>query len=105
MAVAAIVRFAMPEDKTRETATAKFEASAPLYRGVPDLIRKYYVLSEGGRTGGAVYLFDSREDAECLYDAAWRAGNCERLGAEPSNEYFKSQVIVDNDAGATSTAA
>ena len=88
MAVTAIVRFALPEGKTREAATAAFEASAPLYRGVQGLIRKYYLLSEDGRTGGGVYLFNSREDAERLYDAAWRAGIRERLGAEPSIEYF-----------------
>ena len=88
MAITAIVRFALPEGKTRESATAAFEASAPLYRGVQGLIRKYYLLSEDGRTGGGVYLFNSREDAERLYDAAWRAGIRERLGAEPSIEYF-----------------
>ena len=33
------------------------------------------------------------------------AGRCERLGAEPSIEYFESPVIGDNDAGAISTAA
>ena len=45
MAITAIVRFALPEGKTRESATAAFEASAPLYRGVQGLIRKYYLLS------------------------------------------------------------
>lgn len=88
MAVTAIVRFALPEDRTREAATAAFEASAPLYRDVEGLIRKYYLLSGDGRTGGGVYLFKSREDAERLYDEAWRAGIRERLGAEPSIEYF-----------------
>ena len=105
MAVTAIVRFALPEDKTREAATAAFEASAPLYRDVVGLIRKYYLLSEDGRTGGGVYLFNSREDAERLYDEAWRAGIRERLGVEPSIEYFESPVIVDNDTGAISTKA
>ena len=81
MAVTAIVRFALPEDKTRAAAKAAFEASAPLYQGVQGLIRKYHLLSEDGRTGGGVYLFESREDAERLYDAAWRAGIRERLGA------------------------
>ena len=81
MAVTAIVRFALPEGKTRAAAKAAFEASAPLYRSVPGLIRKYYLLSEDSRTGGGVYLFDSREDGERLYDAAWRAGIQERLGA------------------------
>ena len=84
---------------------AAFEASAPLYQGVQGLIRKYYLLSEDGRTGGGVYLFESREDAERLYDAAWRAGIRARLGAEPSIEYFESPVIVDNEVGAISSAA
>lgn len=99
------IRFALPESKTREAAAVAFEASAPLYWGVPDLVRKYYLLSEDGRTGGGVYLFDSREDAERLYDAAWRASIRERLGAEPSIEYFDSPVIIDNDASAISAAA
>ncbi len=105
MAITAIVRFALGEDRTREAARAAFEVSAPLYRDVQGLIRKYYLLSEDGRTGGGVYLFKTREDAERLYDAAWRAGIRERLGAEPSIEYFETPVIVDNDAGAIATGA
>ncbi len=105
MPVTAIVRFTLPEGKTHEEVAAAFEKSAPLYRGVRGLVRKYYLLSEDVRTGGGVYLFDSREDAERLYDDAWRAGLRERLGVEPTIEYFDSPVIVDNDAGAISTAA
>ena len=105
MAVTAIVRFAMPEGKSRDELRAAFEASAPLYQDVKGLVRKYYLLSEDGREGGGVYLFDSREDAERLYDDAWRAGIRERLGAEPSVEYFESPVIVDNTLGSISSAA
>ena len=54
MAVTAIVRFALPEYKARDAAKAAFEASAPLYRSVPGLIRKYCLLSEDDRTGGGV---------------------------------------------------
>ena len=50
MAVTAIVRFALPEGKTREAATAAFEASAPLYRGVQGLIRKRAYPFEPGLT-------------------------------------------------------
>lgn len=105
MAVTAIVRFALPDHMTPEAARAAFEKSAPLYRGVQGLARKYYLLSEDGKTGGGVYLFDSREDAERLYDESWRAGIRERLGAEPTIEYYESPVIVDNHQGAISTAA
>lgn len=105
MAVTAIVRFTLPEGTTREEVTAAFEKSAPLYRDVQGLTRKYYLVSEDGRTGGGVYLFESRADAERLYDDAWRAGLRERLGVEPRVEYFDSPVIVDNEAGSISTAS
>ena len=104
MAVTAIVRFTLPEGKTHEEMAAAFEHSAPLYRDVPGLVRKYYLVSDDVRTGGGVYLFESREDAERLYDDAWRAGLRERLGVEPTVEYFTSPVIVDNEIGAISTA-
>ena len=105
MAVTAIVRIPLSADMTREAAKAAYEASAPRYRGVRGLVRKYYLFSEDGRTGGGVYLFESREDAERLYDDAWKASIRERYGVEPSIEYFESPVIVDNDAGAISVAA
>ena len=105
MAVTVIVRFTFPEPKSPEAAKAAFEASRAALQGRAGPVRKYYLLSEDGRTGGGVYLFDSRADADRLYDDAWRAGIRERLGAEPSIEYFESPVIVDNDAGAISSAA
>jgi len=105
MTVTAIVRFPLSEGMTREAARAAYEASAPRYRSVRGLVRKYYLFSEDGRTGGGVYLFHSREDAERLYDDAWKAGIRERYGVEPSIEYFESPVIVDNSADAASAAA
>lgn len=45
MAVTAIVRFTLPEGKTQEDMAAAYERSAPLYRDVPGLVRKYYLLS------------------------------------------------------------
>ena len=105
MAVTAIVRIPLSDGMTREAARAAFEASAPRYRGIQGLVRKYYLFSEEGRTGGGVYLFDSREDAERLYDDAWKANIRERYGADPSIEIFESPVIVDNDVGAISVAA
>lgn len=105
MAITAIVRFTLPEGKTREEAVAAFEKSAPLYRDVQGLTRKYYLVSEDGRAGGGVYLFESRADADRLYDDAWRAGLRERLGVEPRVEYFDSPVIVDNETGSISTAS
>jgi hypothetical protein len=45
--ITAIVRFRLPEGTTRDDAKAMFEKSAPNYRGVPGLVRKYYLFSSG----------------------------------------------------------
>ena len=105
MTVTAIVRIPLAAGMTREAATAAYEASAPRYRGIKGLVRKYYLFSEEAQTGGGVYVFESRADAERLYDDAWKANIRERYGAEPSIEMFESPVVVDNDAGAISVAA
>ena len=44
--ITAIVRFRLPEGTTRDNAKAMFEKSAPNYRGVPGLVRKYYLYGD-----------------------------------------------------------
>lgn len=94
--ITAIVRFKLPENVTLDAATKLFEGSAPKYRGLPGLVRKYYLYGEG--QGGGVYLWESRADAEKVYTAEWRAMIAQRYGAEPEITYFDSPVIVDNEA-------
>ena len=95
--IVAIVRFALPQPMSLEQARATFEASAPNYRNVPGLRRKHYLLGPDGNVAGGVYLWDSREQAEALYDDAWRAKLTERYGAPPGVEYFDSPVTVEAD--------
>jgi hypothetical protein len=42
--ITAIVRFRLTEGTTRDDAKAMFEKSAPNYRGIPGLVRKYYLV-------------------------------------------------------------
>ena len=65
------------------------------------------IAASGGWCGNTIFSprTGGREDAERLYDDAWKASIRERYGVEPSIEYFESPVIVDNDAGAISVAA
>jgi len=44
--ITAIVRFRLPEGTTRDDAKAMFEKSAPKHRGVPGLVRKYYLYGD-----------------------------------------------------------
>ena len=97
--ITAIVQFPVPQPVSVETARELFVATAPRYRDVSGLVRKYYLLSEDGGTVGGVYLWRSRSDAERMYDPKWRSFIKERYGAEPTVKYFESPVIVDNVAG------
>lgn len=94
--ITAIVSFQLPAPLTLEDARKVFLSTAPKYRGMPGLIRKYYLLSEDGGSVGGVYLWDSREEADALYTDEWRAFIREKYGAEPSVTYLATPVVVDN---------
>ncbi len=94
--ITAIVQFRLPQPITREKAREIFSGTAPKYTDVHGLIRKYYVLSEDGGTGGGVYLWKTRSDAERLYTDEWKKMILEKYGNEPTVQYFACPVIVDN---------
>jgi len=94
--ITVIVDFKLPQAITRDQARDIFLSTAPKYKGMTGLIRKYYVLSEGGTNAGGVYLWKSREDADQLYTEDWKAFVREKYGTEPKISYLESPVIVDN---------
>jgi hypothetical protein len=97
MMITAIVRFPPPQGMSPDDVKVAFEHSAPHFRGAPGLIRKYYLLG-ADRTGGGVYLWESREAAENMYSDAWRQQIAERFGAAPKIEYFDTPLVIDNAA-------
>lgn len=94
--ITALVQFKLPEPMTTDEAQSVFAETAPKYREVKGLMRKYYLLSEDGTTGGGVYLWKSREAAEQLYTDDWKAFIMQKYGTQPTVTYFASPVIVDN---------
>ena len=82
--------------RTQDEAREIFLSTAPKYQGVPGLVRKYYVLSQDGSTGGGIYLWNSSEQADAMYTDAWRAFVRERYGADPVVTYMATPVVVDN---------
>lgn len=97
--ITAVVQFNLPAPITLAEATQRFESSAPKYRNLPGLIRKYYVLSEDGGVAGGIYLWESRAAAERIYNGEWRERVTALYGAEPDVTWFESPVIVDNLTG------
>jgi hypothetical protein len=96
--IVAVVNFALPAPLSSDEARAIFEASAPNYQNVDGLQRKHFLLADDGRSAGGVYLWDSREQAEALYDDVWRTRLTARYGSEPHVTYYESPVTVDSSS-------
>ena len=97
--ITALVQFKLPQPMTTDKAQSVFAETAPKYREVKGLVRKYYLLSEDGETAGGVYLWKSRQAAAQLYTDDWKAFIEQKYGTRPSITYFASPVIVDNLVG------
>ena len=89
--ITALVQFTLPTPINREKAADLFEQTAPMYREMQGLVRKYYLLSEDGGTAGGAYLWESREAAEQVYTAEWRKYIAERYGSEPRSPTLRVQ--------------
>lgn len=103
--ITAIVNFPLPAGMTPEKAAEAYQASAPNYRNLKGLVRKYYLYDDERKIGGGVYLWESRAAAEAVYNADWKASIKERFGEVPTITYFDTPVIVDNVTGAIDAAA
>jgi hypothetical protein len=101
--ITAFVQFKLPQSLSREKAREIFLGTAPKYREIQGLIRKYYLLSQDGGTAGGVYLWNSKEEAERLYTEEWKKFILDKYGALPSVTYFESPVIVNNTTGEITT--
>jgi len=94
--IAAIVRFSAPEGVSLDIIAEAFRSTTTRYQGLPGLIRKYYLFDADAGTGGGVYLWESRQQAEAFYNAEWRNRLAEKYGSPPEISFFDTPVIVDN---------
>jgi hypothetical protein len=96
--ITAIVNFTLPADIDAKKAAELFKSSAPKYRGMQGLVRKYYLFDAERRLGGGVYLWKTRADADAVYTPQWRAYIADRYGTPPDIRYFETSVVVDNES-------
>ena len=94
--ITAIVEFKLPQSISVATARETFLSTAPKYKGMPGLIRKYYFLSQDGTKAGGIYLWASRADADRVYTDDWKAFVRDKYGSEPSLTFLECPVVVDN---------
>jgi hypothetical protein len=92
------VQFKYPPGLTREQILEDGRATVPRWRANKELIRKHYIVGEDG-TGGAFYIWPSKEAAQRGHDDEWFANIKARTGSTPTIRYFDLTMIVDNEAG------
>jgi hypothetical protein len=92
------VQFTYPPGLTREQIREDARTTIPRWRGNKELIRKHYIVGEDG-SGGAFYIWPSKEAAQRGHNAEWLANIKARTGSVPTIRYFDLTMIVDNEAG------
>ncbi|MFZ1988499.1 MAG: YdhR family protein [Alphaproteobacteria bacterium] len=96
--ITAIVQFDLPGPMSEKQAEAAFEQAAGQFQNVEGLVRKYFLLSEDGKTAGGVYLW-TRADLARAAHKRFSAEIKERFGATARVTLFHTPVIVDNKLG------
>jgi Putative mono-oxygenase ydhR len=94
--ITSITRFQLPPGIPTEAIKKGFQEVAPKFQQPSGLLRKYFLISKDGKTGGGVYLWRSMEEARTFSEGVLRPMIRDNFQVEPSIEYFDAPVIVDN---------
>jgi hypothetical protein len=94
--ITSITRFPLPPGIPTETVKNGFLEVAPHFKRPSGLLRKYFLISEDGKTGGGVYLWNSIEEARTFSEEVLRPMIRDKFQVDPSIEYYDAPVVVDN---------
>src|ERR1700756_2965830 len=94
--ITSITRFPLPPDVPAEAIKKGFLEVASHFTHPPGLLRKYFLVSEDGKTGGGGFLWRSMEEARTFSEGILRQMIKEKCKIDPSIEYYDAPVIVDN---------
>ncbi len=73
-------------------------------RATPILIRKYFSYDESEHTGHSVYLWESEGDARAFFNDEFEPVCKAKFGAVPEFFYVDTLMVIDNEAGKTTTS-
>jgi len=91
-----ITRFELPAGVPTDAIKKGFLEVAPRFKEPAGLLRKYFLISQDGKTGGGVYLWNSAEQARSFSEGVLRPMIKEKFQVEPSIEYYDAPAVVDN---------
>ena len=95
----AIINYELAPSLRTEKVRQYYEQAVAKFEKMPGLIRKYFMLSEDGRIGGSVYLWETRDQALAFHDEAWKEFMRGKYGNRPQVTIFECPIIVDNISG------
>ncbi len=93
--IIAHVRFPVPATNRAEF-EQKLHASIVKYEKLDGLIRKYYIMTEDGKTAGGIYLWESKAKAQAWYTDEWAKNMTAAWGQAPMLEYLDCPIVVDS---------
>ena len=94
-----LVEFNTPKGWTREQVAEDARQVIDKWRANPELLRKHFLLSLDGKTGGGVYIWPSVEAAQEAHGEEWRQSIIRRAGSAPTIRYFDLFLLIDNEQG------
>ena len=95
--VAVVVTFPPNPALDRAQLEAAMIKSVPIYKNLPKLIRKYYVIGSD-LSYGAIDLWEDRAAAEAWYtdSPVWKNGVSRSTGLTPEITYLNVPIVIDN---------
>lgn len=97
--VTVVVQYRLAPSLSPEKVKSYYEQAVTKFVKKPGLIRKYFMLSEDGRTGGSVYLWETQEQALAFHDESWKEFMRGKYGHRPQVSMFDCPIVVDNNSG------
>jgi heme-degrading monooxygenase HmoA len=94
-----IVTYKPTNGKSAAEVVESFDASTPLFRSIPGLIRKYFCFDDDAHEGTSVYVWQDRKSAEACFGNPEFLGRFKKsFGCDPTIKYVETKLVVDNAA-------
>jgi heme-degrading monooxygenase HmoA len=93
----ALVTYSPDRALTEADIQARFEASQPIFSGMPGLVRKYFCFDAEQWEGSSVYTWESKEAAQaCFNSPQFLEGFRGAFGCEPTIKHLDVKYVIDN---------
>jgi heme-degrading monooxygenase HmoA len=104
-AVATLVLIATPAGVGRAQIEAEFVKAVPTYRAVPGLLRKHFIVADGGARFGGLYLWRDEASARAWFNAAWHERVRSSYGQPAAIDWFDTPILLPTRDAANLPAA